>query len=100
MSEDDIATELLATTREIRDLERELRCLDAKRNRLLDNAERLGADMRRFFEVDLLIDAGVSPTQNLDSWPDAKELSAVLDDMVTAADRLRRARHRQQQLSI
>ena len=100
MSEDDIAAELLATTREIRNLERELRCLDAKRNRLLDNAERLGDDMRRFFEVDVLLDGGVAPTQNLEGWPDAKELNDVLRDMVNAAGRLRRARHRQQQLSI
>lgn len=77
----------------MQDLEREYRCLDARRDRILEGAAHTVQEIARRYSADAL-DSGATSQPDLRSWPSADNLRELMRDLVETRKRLRNAKDR------
>ena len=93
MSEEEQAREFLTIRREVQELEREYRCLDTRRERMLEGAAYTVREIARRYSADGL-DSGGTSQPDLRSWPSADDLRELMRDLVETRKRLRNAKDR------
>ena len=92
MTEEERAKEFIKARDEADELEKDLRCLRARRERYLSKLRYMADCLNRYLTDP--VDGGVQSIPDMKDWPDAGDISQLFDDMYRTGDRLRDAKRR------
>ena len=93
MSEEEQMREICETKKEIESLERNLRCLHARKDRFMDKIQYVHSHLELYFSPQAL-QSGATVNADLRAWPNQETLAALCADLSDTERRLRQARER------